>query len=255
MKRALVKVAVSTLCLGIAAQALAAPLTPSAGSAYMPCTAGTCQVVPSPAADVSPPMAGYTLVNAANRVLTMNNVYTGFTNISIGNVLDVVWRKPAATVPVTATPMCIYGAKVTLTTTDYDVTTAGAQYFDMHDIARGGYATSGNLDVAYSIRSLPSFHPSRVGRTYTSVSAAGLPPFGSTANIDATAADLDSNWVDFTTRAIALTTGSATYPVSAMVYVTAACTTAAPIVASNAIRLRQTIAPFIEISTSGFVPP
>jgi hypothetical protein len=185
----------------------------------------------------------------------MNNMHTGFTNINIGTALDVVWRKAAATAPVTVTPMCIFGTKVALSLTDYDVTTAGTQYFDMHDIARRGYATSGNLDIAYSIRSLVSLHPSRVGRTYTSVSASGLPPFGSGAPIDSTSADLNNDWVDFTTRAIAVTPSSTTFPVSAMVYVIASCTSAAPVTTSNAIRIRQTIAPFIEVSTAGFTPP
>lgn len=232
------------LSLGI--QAMAAPLLPGMASAYMTCN--TCGVS-SPASDLASPIAGYSFVVSATRPITMNNVYTGFTNKTVGTLLDVVWRKSG-----TPAPTCIYGTKVTLSLVDYDVNTSGAQYFDMRDIARGGYSNSGNLDVAFSTRSIMSLQPSRAGRTYTSVVATGLPPLGGSSSIDTAIADVNSNWVDFTTRAIASTFGAA-YPVSAMVYVTAACDSSTPFVANNAIRLRQTIPPFIQISVPGYVPP
>jgi hypothetical protein len=59
----------------------AALLTPSAGSAYMACNATTCQITPSPASDLSPPISGYSFVASATRPITMNNAYTGFTKI------------------------------------------------------------------------------------------------------------------------------------------------------------------------------
>ena len=59
-------------------------------------------------------------------------MYTGNTNKSIGNVLDVVWRKPAATAPATPTPMCIYGTKFTANggaANEYNTTAGGASNF------------------------------------------------------------------------------------------------------------------------------
>lgn len=55
-----------------------------------------CYLTPNPLTDLSAPLANYGLVAAANRTVTLNNVYSGNTNKGIGTVLDVVWRKPAA---------------------------------------------------------------------------------------------------------------------------------------------------------------
>ncbi|MDP2247355.1 MAG: hypothetical protein Q8J65_04425 [Nitrosomonadales bacterium] len=252
--------------------------------------ANECYHTPNPATDLTSPLAGYTLVASANRTVTLNNVYSGNTNKNIGTVLDVVWRKPAATVPVTPTPMCIYGTKFTATLTDYNTIDAGNQYFEANGIARGGFIDTGtstprDVEVAYSRQTATSEVLFRAGRTFTSVQhrpsdvdvpQTGLGSFPSINGKDsnggnATAAqqlaDVHDNWVEFTTDINARDDDGTTTASSHMFYVKTTCTTAVPVALANAIRLRQTFqeqstdAPnppadqrFIEVRVNGYVP-
>ena len=237
----------------------------------------TCAVFPPN--QTAGPDTGYTVIISAVRPLIVNNIYTGSTNITVGQLTDMVWRKPAATAPVTATPMCIYGTKVVMNSTDYNTTIAGTQTFEVNDIARGGFSGLA-VDAAYSNILSSSSPIYRIGRTYTSVqyrsasgylglpsldsniSINGVNPFNSlTANAlplanptsNQQTANVNANWVDFTTKV--------SYPSSAQsgfIYVKAACTTDTPIAVTNSIRVRQTgqnNSPFISISVTGFVPP
>ncbi|MFD0914195.1 hypothetical protein [Methylophilus luteus] len=250
-----------------------------------------CFLTPNPAADLASPVTGYTLVTSANRPVTLNNIYSGNTPIVIGNVLDVVWRKPAATAPVTPTPMCIYGTKFTATATDYNTTAVGNQYFEANGIARGGFidtvaATPRNVEVAYARMTAVSEVLFRAGRAYKSVqhrpgdqdvpqtglggnpSINGLNAWPGSAGAAQQTADLDNNWVEFTTDVNARDDDGSTTASSAMFYIRTSCTTAAPATESNAIRLRQTFQEqstdganpaadqnFIQVNISGFVPP
>lgn len=271
------------------------PPTPTAGAN------NTCALVPAPATDPTSPETGYALVTSATRTITVNNAYTGNTNINVGNVNEYVWRKPAATAPVTATPMCIYGAKVTLTNVDYNTLEVGSQRFELNDLARGGFDGL-SVDAGYAVITSTASPVYRIGRTYTSVQhralgvtptwgdAGGhlpaanyldLPGLGATttaingvnrytgtavnvltANPNPTVAQQDAgvngSWIDFNFDANFQDDDGGTNPLSAMTYVKAACTTAAPVTRTNAIRLRQTAqekAPFISVTTTGFVPP
>lgn len=253
--------------------------------------ANECYLTPNPAADLASPVSGYTLVTSANRSVTLNNVYSGNTPIVIGNVLDVVWRKPAATAPVTATPMCIYGTKFTATATDYNTTAVGNQYFEANGIARGGFVdtvagTPRDVEVAYARMTATSEVLFRAGRAYTSVqhrpgdqdipqtglggnpSVNGLNSWPGSASSAQQLADLDNNWVEFTTDVNARDDDGSTTASSAMFYIRTSCSTAAPATESNAIRLRQTFQEqstdgsnpsanqnFIQVNVNGFVPP
>ena len=79
-------------------------------------------------------------------------------------------------------------------------------------------------------------------------------------------ANLNANWVEFTTDANAVDPDNTTNPASAAVYVKAACTAAAPVAVNDAIRLRQSWQEqnppfttsnqeFVEVRVPGFVPP
>jgi len=250
----------------------------------------TCYVS-APSTDLTAPVTGYSLVASANRTVTLNNTYSGSTNKNIGTVLDVVWRKPAATAPVTTTDMCIYGTKFTATTTDYNTGNAGNQYFEANGVARGGFidtstSTPRDVEVAYSRSSTTADVAYRSGRTFTSVQhrpgdvARPLTGLGSSPSINgkdssggsATStqqlADLNNNWVEFTTDVNARDDDGSTTASSAMFYIKTSCSTSAPVAVSNAIRLRQTFQEqstdganpaadqrFIEVSVSGYVPP
>lgn len=236
-----------------------------------------CFLTPNPSSDLASPLSGYALVTSASRPVTLNNVYSGNTNISIGTVLDVVWRKPAATAPVTATPMCIYGTKFTATATDYNTTAAGNQYFEANGVARGGFidtatSTPRDVQIAYARLTATSEVVFRAGRSFTSVqhrvgdqdipqTGLGISPPPSINGLDAwpgsagatqQKADLDNNWVEFTTDINARDDDGSTTASSGMFYVLTSCTTAAPVAVANAIRLRQT---FQEQSTDGVNPP
>jgi hypothetical protein len=93
----------------------------------------TCAVfVPT---QVSPPETGFSLVASASRPAIMNNSYTGYTNKQVGTVTEYVWRKQTG-----GDYECIYGAKVNMSNIDYNTGSAGGQYFEINDLARGGYA-------------------------------------------------------------------------------------------------------------------
>ena len=276
-----------------------APVAPGAG------TNDTCAYFPAPASDPTSPETGYGLVTSASRSIIVNNAQTGGTNKTVGTVTEYVWRKPAATAPVTPTPVCIYGAKALMNSSDYDTVNAGTQTFEVNDLARGGF-NGLSVDAGYAITATtPNASPVyRIGRTYTSVQhralatspACGdsggstpgtgylaLPGFGSAVDINGVtrftgtapitfvppaclanptpaqqAADVNDSWVDFTFDANAVDDDGSSQASSAMTYVKAACTTAAPATRPNAIRIRQTgqeKSPFISVTTTGFVPP
>ena len=272
-------------------------------------SAGSCEIT-AIANESTPPLTGYAIVTSANRVIP--SVTGGAT--SIGNLLDVVWRKPAATAPVTPTPMCIIGTRVgNLTNVDHDSGLAGTQLFEVNDIARGGYSTSGSVGVGYFKQAANASRLYRVGRTYTSVQHRAykygggttaekqnngtgyldLPTIGGLATLDINGlnsglgpwaaapspnsvniasispatlqnAQINSNWVDFTTDSVFADDDGGTNPLSVMTYVEFPCNTdsAATInatwVKAGAISLRQTAqenTTFKKIDISGYAPP
>lgn len=306
MKQISLRVAVATALSLLAGQAMATGLVaiPAAGfsgTAYTLCnTTGnfgssittlptasannTCAVFP--ANEATSPVSGFTLVANATRPVVVNNTYTNFTNVTVGNVTDRVWRNAAAT-------ECIYGTKFVPLNVDYRPTQAGTQYFEVNDIARGGFSASGTVQAGYFVATSTTSPIYRIGRTYTSVqhralkydtatnkALAGtnyvaLPPApGSTASINGEdfeidaittattvaanqTANVNSEWVDFTFDAVWADDDGSTNPASPMTYVQAACSAGTIPVATNAIRLRQTaqeFARFIDVSVDGYAP-
>ncbi|CAG0996283.1 hypothetical protein MTYP_02576 [Methylophilaceae bacterium] len=243
----------------------------------------TCAVFP--ANEATAPVTGFTFVTSAVRPVTINNTYTNFTNKTVGNVTEYVWRNAAQT-------ECIYGAKFVALNVDYNPIESGSQYFEVNDIARGGFGSSGTVNAGYYTQAANASPIYRIGRTFTSVqhraykydTAANkllvgtnyeaLPGFGFSgaingedSPIDATTAastiaanqtaDVDAGWIDFTLDSGYLDDDGGTNVNSAMTYVQAACTAAAPTATAGNIRLRQTaqeFANFIEASVSGFAP-
>lgn len=208
-----------------------------------------------PANENTAPETGYTLVVSATR--TIPTVTGGAGNI--GNVVDRIWRKPAATAPVTSTDMCIFGAKVTMVNADHDSGTAGTQYFEVNDIARGGFSGSGDVTAGYYLQVATASPIYRIGRSFTSVQHRALKydaaankalngtnyldlptknsvtaaitgentPIVATATAVTTLATQDavvnSNWIDFTTDAVFVDDDGGTNVGSGVTYVKAAC--------------------------------
>jgi hypothetical protein len=267
-------------------------------------SAGLCEIT-ALSNDSAPPLTGYGAIAVVSATRTIPSVTGGST--SIGQVVERIWRKPAATAPVTPTDTCILGTKVTnLSNTDHDTGTAGTQLFEVNDIARGGFSGSGAVGVGYFKQATNASRLYRVGRTFTSVQhraykyGAGatlaeqqnngtgyldLPTIGGSSTLaingvnsgigagvvattggNATLQDaqINSNWVDFTTDSVYADDDGSTNPVSTMNYVEFACNSdsAATInstwVKTGAIRLRQTAqenTTFKEISIDGYAPP
>ena len=230
------------------------------GSPLKPTTTANNECAVFTATEVTAPVAGFTLITSASRSAVMNNSYTGNINKTFGVVTEYVWRNTAQT-------QCIYGAKVVLNNTDYQ-TSSGTQYFKITDFSRSGFS---GLDISagYSTIQTSAQPVYRIGRTFTAVQYANTsgyvalpsttPAFSQSINgvngsgtplASQQSASLNDNWVTFRTNIF--------YPTSAassIFHVQANCTSAAPVAVPNAIRLRQTATPFIEIPVTGFVPP
>lgn len=243
--------------------------------------------------DSSPPLAGYTLVVSASRAVPATTGGAG----NIGTVTDRIWRNAANT-------MCVFGAKFTAANADHDSGTGGTQYFELNDLARGGFSSSGAVNVGYFTQAANASPAFRIGRTFTSVqhrphiygggtvaekqnNGSGyidLPTIGGSGTLDingvntplpansvtpaASASEQDaqvnSNWVDFTTDAGFQDDDGGTNIVSSMTYVEAPCngdnvaTINANWVKAGAISLRQTAqenTTFKAIDISGYAPP
>lgn len=119
------------------------------------CTVSNC-AISGLASEVTAPLAGYAIVTSATRTIPTTTGGTG----NIGSVLDVVWRNGST---------CIIGTRVTMTNADHDSGVAGTQYFEVNDVARGGYSSSGTVGVGYFLQAAAASPAYRIGRTYTAV--------------------------------------------------------------------------------------
>jgi len=127
-----------------------------------------CAIVPAPSSDIGSPETNYSYVASATRPITINNIYTSG-SVTLGSVLDIVWRKPSASAPVTPTPMCILGTRVTLTNNSYSNSLGlTASRFEVNDLVRGGF-NGLTVEAAYAITAATASRVYRIGRTYTSV--------------------------------------------------------------------------------------
>jgi hypothetical protein len=219
-----------------------------------------------PASEVTAPLDGFSIVTHAVRTATMNNIYTDGVDKKVATVTEFVWRNSSQT-------ECIYGARVMTLLgkdADYDTKKSGNQYFKISDFARGGFSGlpvsvayfpyAATAEPVYSIgRALTTVqHHNTNGHPEQSLSTADFkhPINGiNTENATHPAQDqpseaLNDDWVNFTSAI-----GLPKRPASAVFYVKTRCSSAAPETVPDAIRLRQTSPPFIEISVPGFAPP
>ncbi|BEV08855.1 hypothetical protein [Methylophilus sp. DW102] len=212
-------------------------------------SAGVCQIS-GLANNSTAPLPGYGLQVTANT----QNIYAVDGTTIIGGVTERIWRKTS-----TSPAMCILGTSVALTSNAYY---NGSRYFELNDIARGGFANVGAVNVGYfTVPTTPALYPVyRAGRTFTSVQHRAykydgfqaekqnngigyldLPTIGgsSTLNINGVnvgilgntvasasatqqQAQVNTNWVDFTLHAVFLD-GDITDPISAMTYIEFPC--------------------------------
>lgn len=225
--------------------------------------AGLCQIT-GLSNDATAPLSGYGLQVTSNT----QNVFATDGVTVIGNVTQRIWRNTS-----TSPASCILGTKVTLGTNAFY---NGSQYFELNDIAVGGYSGSGSVNVGYFAASAtPALSPVyRAGRTFTSVQHRAykyggtqaerqnngtgyldLPTIGGSLTLaingvnsgisgttvaTATAAQQDaqvnSNWVDFTVDAGFQDDDGGTNPISSIAYVEFSCN-------SDSASIINTVAP------------
>ena len=239
----------------------------------------TCAVFP---ANVNTaPEASFTLVTSVTRNIVLNDsTYTNGTNVTVGTVVDRVWRKAA-------TNECIYGAQITMSNTDYDLNTAGTQYLEINDFVRSGFSGR-TVDIGYyHTGTLQQDVLYRAGRTNVSVqhradaTNEALPASGYVAQPLTTptptytpingiqawpgtapgaaeqSATLDGNYVDYTVDVNYQDDDKSKTKVSPYLYVKTSCSSSTHTATAGALTFRQTgqeSAPWISFSISGFVP-
>jgi len=161
--------------------------TPDGGSA------GLCEIT-ALSNDNAAPLPGYGVIAVVSATRVIPSITGGTT--SIGQVIERIWRKPAATSPVTSTDMCILGTKVSnLTNTDHDASVAGMQYLKINDIVRGGFGSLGTVNVGYFKQATNANRTYRIGRTFTSVQHRAY-KYGNTG-AGATLAEKESNGLGY----------------------------------------------------------
>ncbi len=212
-----------------------------------------------PATQTTVPDATYTGMNAIP--IASSTRYITLTSVNIGTVREYVWRKP-----VSGGYQCIYAMNVSMD----DAT------FVVKDIARKGFAGKA-LDVAYSSTPTVAQPVYRIGRTFTSVQYRNQPGFltqpltglGSQPAINGidifptpsghpTAteqkADIDTDWVDFTTTVTNNSAYADRPKSSSTFYIRTNCNSGSLTSATDAVRIRQSNSGFTEIPVSGFLP-
>lgn len=292
MKNKLIQTAILNVLGLISTQALATGLVnlPATGfavgsntSAYTRCNLGNFQdggvptTTSNNACAVFPPNvntapeAGYTLVTSTTRNIVMNDsAHTNNSNVTVGTIVDRVWRNAS-------TNECIYGAQITMSNVDYDLNTAGTQYFEINDFVRSGFSGR-SVDVGYyHTGTMQQSVLFRAGRTNVSVQYrpnsgySALPlttPAPASTPINGVAgwgtptaaqqsATLDDNYVDYTVHVNYYDSYISQHRVSPYLYAKTSCSSSTHTATAGALTFRQTGQegePWISFSISGYVP-
>jgi hypothetical protein len=292
MKNKLIQIAIWNVLGLISTQALATGLVdlPATGfavgsdtSAYTRCNLGnfengelptttsnnTCAVFPPNL--FTAPEAGYTWVTSTTRNIVLNDsAHTNNSNVTVGTMVDRVWRNAS-------TNECIYGAQFTMNDVDYDLNTAGTQYFEINDFVRSGFS---GRPVAVGYHHTGTLQQSvlfRAGRTNVSVqyrpdsgylaqplttpTPASAPINGvvgwGTPTAAQQSATLDDNYVDYTVHVSYYDSYVKQHKVSPYLYAKTSCSSSSHTATSAALTFRQTGQegePWISFSISGYVP-
>lgn len=203
---------------------------------------------------ISPPLAGYKQVASAVRAIVMNNAYTLNQPVTVGTVIDRVWRSTTGT-----NTHCIYGAKIKLNNVDYDrrAVSPEFEYFEMNDFLRSGFKGKGPVAIAYAYTTSGPGQSDdvlyRAGLTSTSV--VNFP--GDPAQPLTSIAPLNRNAVDFTTDINFQDEDGSSVRDSAWLLVKSSCLPQAPVARKGALRFRQMgqeDQPLLEIKIDGYGP-
>jgi hypothetical protein len=221
------------------------------------CSVSNTELLTSP---MNSPIAGFKMVGMQVSGASLPASYSGAGDaVGVATITDTFWRNQGKT-------ECILGTHVQMN----DVPLANGQYWEVNDIARGGYKGK-DVEIAYFYNPQPDVEGGnvevlfRAGRTYTSVKYQenlSIPGFKNAppANkgfSDNNAAVVSDNWVDFTTDVNFKDPDGSTRQMTSMLYIKYDCDAREPVEKEGAIRLRttgQNGQKPIQISISGLVP-
>jgi len=250
------------------------------GDSLSPSTSvfNTCAVFP--ANTLTAPESGFTLGRYNVRDLVVNNSYTSGSSITIGSVIDYIWRN-------STTSMCIFGTRFSMTNTDWNKTVSDKQTFEINDFARNGLPNS-VVTAGYYYTSFSDEVVFRIGRTFTSVqrradeeqpdlnagegyynqplsyigasTAAinGIENYeeGDIPTFEQQSAFINSEWIDYTTDVNYADDDGSSLKDSSLLYVKMPCSTV-PTTPTGSYRFRQTgqmDEPWVEITMPGYKP-
>lgn len=194
--------------------------------------------------------AGYKQIKNAKRPIVLQGLNKRLrpVKITVGNVTDRVWRSDAE-------GSCIYGAKVKLNNVDAEQRVPGKQFFEVNDIARGGFDGLAP-EAAYWFSANADEVVYRVGLTATSL--VFEPEAESDAQPPIEDAPIDPNWVDFSTDLNYRDDDGSSYRDSPWLLVKTPCAAGEmPAVVPGALKFRQMGQegqPFVEIKVTAFAP-
>ena len=226
----------------------------------------TCAVFPG--AINTTPVTGFTLVSASNLTSTITA-----NSETLATMTSRTFRNTANTECIYGKRISF----ATTGTFDYNPQLTGSQRLEVNDVAFGGFSATAGVSAGYYYTSITDSPVYRMGRAFTSVqmqsdlaNVATLPATGfvhrplnspaPTASTDIngvgqtftgsvgtlvpTAAqqtsEIRTNWVDFTMdNTGGVDEDGTTVQDTSMMYVRAACTSAAPVSTANTVRIRQ----------------
>lgn len=220
------------------------------------CSVTSAELMKSP---LNAPLDGFRMIGMLVSDVVMPAPHAG--EISAVAVLtDAIWRNKENSECILATHLQMNDAPL-----------ANGQYWEINDIARGGFA---GKDVAIAYFYKPHSDQEggntemlfRAGRTYTSVkttlsdgqlpSTKNAPPVNVAVN-ENNAAAYSENWINFTTDLSFNDTDGFTRAISSIFYIKYACDERDPVAQPNAIHLRatgQSGLPLLDIAAKGLVP-
>lgn len=220
------------------------------------CAVSNADILKSP---LKAPLDGFRLVGMLVSDVEMLKPDAG-ENAAVAVLTDAIWRNKENT-------ECILGTHLQMK----DAPLANKQYWEVNDIARGGFASK-DVAIAYFYKRAAAEIGGntevlfRAGRTFTSVktvlddkqlpSTKNAPP-ANAAISENNAAAISENWVDFTTDLSFRDLDGSTSEISSIFYIKYACNAQDPVSKPDAIRFRTTgqgAQKAQEITAPGLVP-
>lgn len=191
---------------------------------------------------------GYKQIKSTVRPMVLTTLNSQFrpVKVTVGQVTDRVWVNDSEA-------SCIFGTKVRLSNADADKIKKGKQYFEVNDILRGGFKGA-QPEIAYWFAGSADEVLYRAGLTDTSL--VFEPEAESDAQPPLDDAEIDENWVDFSTDLNYRDDDGSSYRDSPWMLVKTACqANEQPVVLEGVLKFRQMGQegqPYQEVAVKGY---